>query len=398
MSTLGQEQYTGYSRDISLAARLSYRRQSFNTRFRMPFLFGVTTYLYYRYILWGQQAMLTRKIITALLALTSLSALAADYYLVVPVKGKASAPIISVSLQSGQLPQGLVGQAYSYDLKPYLLVTGDADLNLGVATWSASGLPSGLVMTNGTLSGSPAGASTGSIYVTATYKGKSANQAYSLTVVNPRSIVLQGAGYRTWSDGSLAQSCLNYTQPSAQSVYSGDTGDGFYRVQPAGQQATTVYCDMTKDGGGWTLVSRVVSGSNAHVDTAAVGTLTAPGQASPAKLSDAFINSLMDSSSGVMRLSVDGNLRVNYFKLAGTPFVAVGAAAVRPVSTSLNGAYVNTTVNGAHGGLNSHGVLPVSSFLVYGPATAGDTCRIGIARDGPTGWCGQGASGTLFVR
>lgn len=341
-----------------------------------------------------------KKAIAALLILASMSAVAADYYVVVPVPGKLASLPITVSLQNAILDDARIGQAYRYDLWPHLQVTGDPNLDLGFATWQATGIPDGLSLASGVLVGTPVEAVAASINVTATYKGRRATQAYSLTVRSPLTITQQNAGYRTWSNGSLAKNCLDYRNPTADAMYAGDTGDGLYRIKPENQDELTVYCDMTRDGGGWTLAARVISGSNAHVTSAAVGMLTSPGQLSVAKLSDGHINALMNPSSGILRLDAVGasTSRSNYYKLNSTPFAAEGAAIVRPVSVTLSGPYVSTTLNIAHGGLNSFGALALSDFLVYGPSAAGDACRVGIAWDGAGAWCGPGASGALFVR
>lgn len=65
----------------------------------------------------------------------------------------------------------------------------------------------------------------------------------------------QFVGYRAWSDGSLAPSCLAYRQPGSGRAYQGATGDGTYRVQTT-LGPVDVFCDMTLEGGGWTLVMR----------------------------------------------------------------------------------------------------------------------------------------------
>lgn len=93
----------------------------------------------------------------------------------------------------------------------------------------------------------------------------------------PLTVALSAGGYRTWSDGSLATSCAGYRNPSAPAQYSGSVGDGLYRIQPAGQAASTVFCDMSTDGGGWTrLNAEVASFSRVLTATDAVSTNYVP--------------------------------------------------------------------------------------------------------------------------
>jgi hypothetical protein len=169
---------------------------------------------------------------------------------------------ITVALKPAALPAGNVGTAYpGFDFNSSLQVTGDTVVP-GAVTWGiATGtLPAGLTLnSNGTLSGTPTTPTTGaSFQVQATYKTKTAQQGYSLGV--SAGIKLQSDGYRTWADGTMASSCSAYLAPTAPYTYTGDTGDGLYRISVGGSTYAT-RCDMTTDGGGWMLLGNQVSGN-----------------------------------------------------------------------------------------------------------------------------------------
>lgn len=170
-----------------------------------------------------------------LLLFASLPIAAAEYFVVVPVQGRASSQAeIGVALNTYTMPDGVVGVPYSaFDFKQLLQVTGDASSDLASATFSASALPQGLALSEaGILTGTPtevneAGAG---FQVSATYKSKSGQESYSM--------IVHGA----------AASCLALKQLQP------DAADGVYTLVPDGVSAVQTYCDMTN--GGWTLVAR----------------------------------------------------------------------------------------------------------------------------------------------
>lgn len=98
---------------------------------------------------------------------------------------------------------------------------------------------------------------------------------------------------RRWSDGSAAPSCDAYRHPALGYAYSGATGDGAYWIQPPGQPEFAVYCDMSFEGRGWTLVARGLGGSTAGwLTTGSLNTTAATSGSSTFKFDDARINAI----------------------------------------------------------------------------------------------------------
>ena len=90
---------------------------------------------------------------------------------------------VSVNLAAATPTQAIVGQVYSYNLKPLLTVTGDNAYNGSGVTWTvvSSSLPSGLYLTSdGYIGGTPTVAGTGNLTARATYKGANGEQTYQV--------------------------------------------------------------------------------------------------------------------------------------------------------------------------------------------------------------------------
>jgi hypothetical protein len=94
---------------------------------------------------------------------------------------------IAVTLATATPAQAIVGQAYTYDLKPLLTVSGDAGYSSANVTWSvdSGSLPAGLSLgTTGVITGTPTAAGTGSIAARATYRGVNGTQTYQVVTLN----------------------------------------------------------------------------------------------------------------------------------------------------------------------------------------------------------------------
>lgn len=83
-------------------------------------------------------------------------------------------------------------------------------------------------------------------------------------------IKLNAEGHRSWDNGTYARSADEYRNPQPPYYYSGNIGDGVYRIDPDGVngpiQPFDVYCDMETGGGGWMLCMTVSNNKGAYVD------------------------------------------------------------------------------------------------------------------------------------
>jgi hypothetical protein len=174
-------------------------------------------------------------------------------------------------------------------------------------------------------------------------------------------------------------------------------GDGLYWIQPSGQAATQVWCDMTTDSGGWTLVTEYLNGANGNGVSLLAGAenateLTNDSVAGRAKFADAFINALPWTSYRI-DLAGDPTRQIR----TDNRFTVQWNAASGAVNGTLNGhnlswCYGGTPAAGTQcstlGNTNTYGVSPHEGGLgghwIHGPTSAtigGFSCGFGGAAE-----------------
>lgn len=307
----------------------------------------------------------------------------------VPVSAIASGAPTSIALEGGAL---VAGATYALHLSvDGVGATGSGTVLVGIGAMSSLAYGGGAAFRATERSSTPWSAPAPSRFRPA--GAWDVAFAFSGTVSSVD--VVEGAGGRTWSDGSSAASCDGYRHPPANHAYAGAVGDGAYLVDPDGPGGAApfaAHCDMVGDDGGWTLVSRARAGDNVTGFMAAAGDFRLVDSLNPAggsfKFADATINAL---KSVAFRVQITGTYVGTRFFKAACAYDHTSNAAL--VGDCLN-SYADTAWNGLVAGSNRY-----SGHAGLSDWTGGTALFVITRDDRPTyGWfTGNGsawASGT----
>lgn len=165
-------------------------------------------------------------------------------------------------------------------------------------------------------------------------------------------IVANGSS-RNWADGSFAQTCDKYKNPTGSFKYQGSVGNGVYKIKPTSAAAFDVYCNMTEDSYGWTLVMKQKQGDGATLqgDTAYwTNSATAPLADTVANMSESdvnFVSRAFTQVPGVRLMMKVSNSTTRQFKdlVFASPFAAFQAVNLKKYSDDCNSNRPNWFIN-----------------------------------------------------
>jgi hypothetical protein len=322
---------------------------------------------------------------------------------------------------TGSQPSAIVGHLYYNTVADKIIYYNGSNWNELSTTASTAG-SGGVSTAEGVLIGSGTVAASAKMEVrTTTAKGMLLprmtnaqrdaidSPAEGLTIYNTTSNNYQyfsSATWYSWADASLTYGMvIGNPGLSCKDIYDSNSAtqgvDGVYYIDPDGVGANPAYactCDMTNDGGGWTLVENTGPKYTNNNTTASAGISPIPATVGSAfaKLSDADINLIRnDYATSIMRVERPNGafsaVKI-YFKQNRVlnSAAANNAASIITYFTSYANAISNTSIQTAN---TNYG----STFDSWGGGTA--NCQIifrygaeGFISNGGNNSCGGGAA------